>query len=133
MLHERAQEAAAGDVGRASPGTVLRGMSEQEAVLKTQDLGPGEMRQVNVRGQRLLVANVGQTYYAVSGRCPRDGTDLASVGRLKGHLLICPTDDAVYDLRSGEAVAPPGAAALARYAIKVEQNLVKVGPRLESE
>ena len=100
-------------------------------VLTTPELGPGEMREVHAHGRDLLLVNVGQTYYALDARCPDDGTNLAREGRLKGTVLLCPRDDSAFDVRTGERLEPAGRPHLSRYAIRVEENTIKVGPPLE--
>lgn len=105
-------------------------MAEYQAVVRTAELGPGQMREVEVRGEALLVVNLGQTYYAVSAHCPYDGTNLAREGRLEGDTVVCPVDGRGFDLRTGESLRPVDARALERYAIHIEDNAVKVGPPL---
>lgn len=105
-------------------------MDEYEPVLRTPELGPGTMVEVDARGQRLVIVNLGQTYYALEGRCPNDGTRLGREARLSGHFLTCPRGDAVYDVRTGQAAGSNGGHRLRRYAIRVEGNLIKVGPEL---
>lgn len=105
-------------------------MAEYVPVANTPELGPGEMREVRVRGEAVVVVNVGQTYYAVSAHCPNDGLNLAREGRLRGELLICPRDDWAYDVRTGWRVHPAGGPGLRRYAIRVEENRILVGPPL---
>ncbi|MFO7261915.1 MAG: Rieske 2Fe-2S domain-containing protein [bacterium] len=99
-------------------------------VLTTPELGPGEMREVHAHGRDLLLVNVGQTYYALDARCPDDGTNLAREGRLTGTVLLCPRDDSAFEVRTGERLAPAGRPPLGRYAIRVEENTIAVGPRL---
>jgi 3-phenylpropionate/trans-cinnamate dioxygenase ferredoxin component len=99
-------------------------MTAFETVLRTPDLGPGAMMEVQAHGQDIAIANVGQTYYAVDARCPIDGTNLARDGRLDGDLLICPNDEARFDIRTGERV--DGRGALRQHAIRVQGNEVKV-------
>ncbi|HEX7117556.1 MAG TPA: Rieske 2Fe-2S domain-containing protein [Longimicrobiales bacterium] len=106
-------------------------MAEYVAVLRTPELGPGEMREVEAHGETLVVLNVGQTYYALSAHCPTDGLNLAREGRLKGELLICPGDDRAYDVRTGAPVRPAEGRGLRRYAIRVEENEVRVGPAID--
>lgn len=103
-------------------------MDEYEGVLRTPDLGPGQVREVEAHGEKLALMNVGQTYYAVDARCPEDGTNLATEGRLRGDLLVCPTDHSAYDIRTGDRVEPPGEPGLRSYAIRVEGNEIRVGP-----
>jgi nitrite reductase/ring-hydroxylating ferredoxin subunit len=102
-----------------------------ETVLRTPDLGPGSLAEVRVDGSRVAVANVGQTYYAVEARCPVDGTNLARDGRLRGDLLVCPNDDASFDVRTGRRV--DGTGELRTREIRVEGNEVMVGPRRHSD
>ena len=107
-------------------------MSEYEAVINTRDVGPGELLEVQVRGHAIGLTNVGQTYYAFEARCPIDGTNLAQRGRIEGDVLKCPSDSSAYDVTTGDCVEPEGCPGLTRYAIRVEDNQVKIGPRLVS-
>lgn len=99
------------------------------SVIRTPDLGPGDVREVNAHGRAVGVTNVGQTYYAFDAACPVDGTNLARSGVLRGDVIKCPGDKAEFDIRTGERL-DSAEAGLDRYAIRVEENEVKVGPRL---
>lgn len=104
-------------------------MSDFESVLETRDLGPGQSREVEVRGDRVLLLNIGQIYYAVEARCPESGSSLEVRTRGQPDRLVCPEDTAEYDLASGERLDTSGRP-LRRYAIRVEGNVIKVGPAL---
>ena len=99
------------------------------AVIRTPELGPGDVREVSAHGKAMGVTNVGQTYYAFDASCPVDGTNLARNGLLRGDVIKCPRDEAEFDVRTGERLDSDDAG-LERYAIRVEENQVKVGPRL---
>ena len=99
-------------------------------VIRTPELGPGDVREVSAHGRAMGVTNVGQTYYAFDASCPVDGTNLARDGVLRGDVIKCPQDEAEFDVRTG-ARLDSDEAGLDRYAIKVEENQVKVGPRLD--
>ena len=101
-------------------------------VAKTPELGPGDMTEVEAHGRHVGLTNVGQTYYAFDAECPVDGTNLAREGLLQGDRLVCPQDDATFDVRTGECIEPEGQRGLKQYAIKVEENQVKIGPPLNS-
>lgn len=106
-------------------------MSEFETVLRTPDLGPGAVAPVIVNGHDIAVANVGQTYYAVEAICPVDGTNLARDGRLVGDQLICPNDNARFDVRTGHRIDETGRtidSALQPHSVRVEGNEIRVGP-----
>lgn len=100
-------------------------MASFETVLRTPELGPGTIREVHAHGRDIAVANIGQTYYAVDATCPVDGTNLARDGRLDGDLLICPRDDARFDMRTGERI--DGEGGLRRHPVRIEGNDVRVG------
>ena len=100
-------------------------------VAKTPDIGPGAIKEVDLEGRHLGLTNVGQTYYAFDAACPVDGTNLARLGELKGDFIVCPSDSSAFDVRTGECANPEIDEALQRYAIKVEGNDVKIGPRLD--
>jgi nitrite reductase/ring-hydroxylating ferredoxin subunit len=106
-------------------------MTDYQTVLRTPELGPGNVVEVEAHGRPLALANVGQTYYAVDARCPNDGTNLAREGRLDGELLICPHDEAAFDVRSGDRVNGGNGRSLTSYAIQVSGNEIRVGPPLD--
>jgi 3-phenylpropionate/trans-cinnamate dioxygenase ferredoxin component len=101
-------------------------MAEFETVMRTPELGPGAMAGVSAHGRRLLVANVGQTYYAVDATCPADETDLAGEGRLEDDVLICPHDGARFSVRTGERVDDSGDG-LRSHTVRIEGNEIMVG------
>lgn len=102
-------------------------MSEFESVLGTRDLGPGQSREVEVHGDAVLLINIGQMYHAVEARCPESGSALELRARRQADRLVCPADAAEYDLASGERLDGSGRP-LRRYPVRVEGNVIKVGP-----
>jgi nitrite reductase/ring-hydroxylating ferredoxin subunit len=105
-------------------------MSQFEPVLKTQDLGPGVVVEVAAQGTAVALANVGQQYFAMASRCPEDGSSLGRQGRIDGDHLVCPGDHPAYDVRTG-AMVDGGDGTLRRFAIRVEENEILVGPPLD--
>lgn len=105
-------------------------MNDYIQVLETRDLGPGQSREVEVRGDRVLLINIGQIYHAIEARCPESGSALEVRARRHDDRLVCPEDEAEYDLASGERLNGAGRP-LRRYAVRVEGNAIKVGPPLE--
>ena len=101
-------------------------MAEFETVLRTPELGPGYIAEVQAHGREIAVANVGQTYYAFEAACPVDGTNLAREGLLQGDLLTCPNDDASFDVRTGQRIDGDGT--LRSLTVRIEGNEVKVVP-----
>jgi 3-phenylpropionate/trans-cinnamate dioxygenase ferredoxin subunit len=72
-------------------------------VSKTGELQDGTMREVSVNGREILLARVGDRYYAASNRCPHMGGRL-SRGRLEGTVVICPLHGSKFDLTDGRVV-----------------------------
>jgi 3-phenylpropionate/trans-cinnamate dioxygenase ferredoxin subunit len=70
---------------------------------KTIEFEDGTMKKLQVQGQEILLARVGDSYYAVSNRCPHLGGDL-SAGKLEGTVVTCPRHASQFDLRDGKVV-----------------------------
>jgi 3-phenylpropionate/trans-cinnamate dioxygenase ferredoxin subunit len=72
-------------------------------VSKVGDLEDGAMKKVSVDGKDLLLARVGDVYYAADDRCPHMGASL-SQGSLEGNIVTCPKHGSQFDLVDGHAV-----------------------------
>lgn len=113
-------------------------MSEFTEVAKIEELKSGTMRAVNVAGHEILLARVGDNYYAVDNRCPHMKGDL-SQGKLEGTVVTCPLHGSQFDISNGQVVrwlrgglmSKLGSAlkiskALTMYNVKVEDGKVLV-------
>jgi 3-phenylpropionate/trans-cinnamate dioxygenase ferredoxin subunit len=78
--------------------------SDYIEALSTDELAEGEMTKVDVDGHKMLLANVGGTYYASDLHCPHLHADL-SKGTLNGTVLTCPLHHSQFDLRDGGNLA----------------------------
>jgi 3-phenylpropionate/trans-cinnamate dioxygenase ferredoxin subunit len=106
---------------------------------KTSELKNGAMKQVNVQGRELLIAQVGGKYYAADNRCLHMGGNL-SQGKLEGTVVTCPRHGSQFDLQDGHAVrwlkgsgvvssitkALKGNKQLGTYKVKTEGNSIMV-------
>jgi 3-phenylpropionate/trans-cinnamate dioxygenase ferredoxin subunit len=72
-------------------------------VAKTSELKNGAMKQVNVQGHEILIAQVGDKYYATNNRCLHMGGNL-SQGKLEGTVVTCPRHASQFDLQDGHVV-----------------------------
>jgi 3-phenylpropionate/trans-cinnamate dioxygenase ferredoxin subunit len=79
------------------------GMSEYVEVMKVGDLEDGAMKAVNVEGRAVLVARVGDVYYAADNKCPHLGGNL-SQGTLEGSVVTCPKHGSRFDLSDGHVL-----------------------------
>ncbi|MBI4338086.1 MAG: non-heme iron oxygenase ferredoxin subunit [Chloroflexi bacterium] len=86
---------------------------------KVSDVKPGQMKLVEVGEERILLANVGGKFYAVSEVCTHVGGPL-SEGTLEGEEVECPWHGSRFNVTTGEVVDKPAKKNLQRYATKVQ-------------
>lgn len=67
------------------------------------ELSAGTMKAVKVEERELLLARVGDAYYAADERCPHMGGRL-SRGDLEGAVVVCPRHESRFDLSDGRVV-----------------------------
>jgi 3-phenylpropionate/trans-cinnamate dioxygenase ferredoxin subunit len=72
-------------------------------VAKSGELGDGTMKEVTAQGHNILLARVGDRYYATDGRCPHMAGILAQ-GKLEGTVVTCPRHSSQFDLTDGHVV-----------------------------
>ena len=92
------------------------GRSDQEIwrpAVRVDELGIGDMIDVQIEGRQILVANTGDGYFAIDAVCTHIPT-LATIANLgKGRLDVekrcveCPWHGAQYDLHTGRVVRQP--------------------------
>ncbi len=69
----------------------------------TSELKDGEKKKVFLGGAEIMLARVGDGYYALANRCPHMGGDL-SAGKLEGTVITCPLHDSQFDVRDGHNI-----------------------------
>ncbi len=72
-------------------------------VANIDELDDGNMMMLDVKGQEILVARVGDNYYSVDNHCPHMGGNL-SKGNLEGTIVTCPKHHSQFDLTDGHVV-----------------------------
>ena len=93
------------------------------AVGATGDLAPGEMKFVAVERERVVLANIEGSFFALRDVCGHRNAPL-SRGRLDGCVIECPLHFAQFDMRTGKYVDGPYSADVPAYAVKVEGDTV---------
>ena len=93
------------------------------AVAQVSDLAPGEMKFVAVDRERVVLANVEGSFYALRDVCGHRNAPL-SRGRLDGCIVECPLHFAQFDIRTGKFVDGPYSADVPAYEVKVEDGTV---------
>jgi nitrite reductase/ring-hydroxylating ferredoxin subunit len=93
------------------------------AVAQVADLAPGEMKFVAVERERIVLAHVDGSFYALRDVCGHRNAPL-SRGRLEGCLIECPLHFAQFDIRTGKYVDGPLSADVPAYEVRVENDTV---------
>jgi 3-phenylpropionate/trans-cinnamate dioxygenase ferredoxin subunit len=67
------------------------------------ELNDGQMKMTVVNSHEILLARVGDEYYASDNRCPHMGGNL-SHGKLEGVVITCPRHHSQFDLTDGRVI-----------------------------
>lgn len=67
------------------------------------DLADGTMLEVKVDGHDLLIARVGDDYFAADAHCPHLHGNLTK-GKLEGTVITCPLHHSQFDLSDGSCI-----------------------------
>lgn len=96
-------------------------------VCKASEVPPDGMVAFDVQGRRVMIANVQDEFFAVDDTCTHAEASLAD-----GHLQVdectveCALHNAVFDLKTGEALEFPAEEPLARYPVTVQDDDVYI-------
>lgn len=93
------------------------------AVARVSELAPGEMKFAAVDSERIVLANVAGSFYALRDVCGHRNAPL-SRGRLEGCVIECPLHFAQFDIRTGKLVDGPISADVPAYEVRVEGDTV---------
>jgi 3-phenylpropionate/trans-cinnamate dioxygenase ferredoxin subunit len=96
----------------------------------TGDFQNGTRKKVSLKGQDIMLARVGDKYYAIGNRCPHFRGDL-SAGTLEGTIVTCPRHGSQFDLTDGHNVrwlrgGPAAGKAVPSFKVKVEGDAIMV-------
>lgn len=95
-------------------------------VAKLTDLAPGDVRLVEVSGQRVCLARTHDgEVYAVDDTCSHEDESL-SEGWVDGSCLECPAHNSIFDLRTGEPTTLPATEPVATYLVTIDGDDVLV-------
>lgn len=94
-----------------------------------RDIPLSQMKEVQVDGQKICIANIEGKYFAIDNTCSHEGGPLAD-GKLEGYHVECPWHQSRFDIRTGEVKAPPAVESQTSYQIKLEGDDIMI--RLDS-
>jgi 3-phenylpropionate/trans-cinnamate dioxygenase ferredoxin subunit len=107
-------------------------MSEFIELSKIDELKDGTMKAVNAAGRQILLARVGDKYYAVDNLCTHMKGDL-SQGKLEGTVVTCPLHGSQFDISNGQVVRwlRGGLMSKASKALKLSKDLTVYNVKVE--
>jgi len=104
-------------------------MPELVEVAKVEELAPGTARVVTAGGRELALVNVDGTFYAIDNECTHRGGYLGE-GEINPDwsegAIECPLHGSVFDVRTGEVLAPPATDPVRTYTVEVDAGVIKV-------
>ncbi len=100
-------------------------MSKEHIAARASDFKNGQMKQVEIDEQKILLLKHNGEFHAYGGECPHHGAPLAEGTLHEGHIR-CPWHQAVFDAAGGEVLQPPALDRLGRYEVRVEGDDVIV-------
>ena len=86
------------------------------------------MKEIEVAGEKICIANVEGKYYAIGNVCTHEGGPLAD-GTLEAYEVECPWHGAKFDVTTGEVTNPPAMRPEPTYEIKVDGNNILIRKR----
>ncbi|TCP22674.1 3-phenylpropionate/trans-cinnamate dioxygenase ferredoxin subunit/anthranilate 1,2-dioxygenase ferredoxin subunit [Scopulibacillus darangshiensis] len=97
-------------------GSLQLGDSKYTFVATSDSVEEGEMIEVTVGKETLVVARVHGSVHAVDGICSHAYSELVD-GELEDHCLYCPLHFACFDIRDGSVVEGPADEPLSVYSV----------------
>ncbi len=94
-------------------------MADFVKVGSVEQVPNGKMKGFVVNGKKLLVANIGNKYYAMASVCTHAGGPLDR-GHLDGNVVTCPWHGSKFDVTSGKVVGAPASKDEPKYEVKVQ-------------
>jgi len=102
-----------------------------ERVAKVAEVPAGSIKEVEVGGKAVALANVGGTFYALDGVCLHRGGPLGQ-GQLEGGVVTCPWHGWQFEVATGKAVQNPNAR-VACFQTEIRGEEVYVDPAQDSQ
>jgi len=99
-------------------------MSEYVTVAKSEELGPGQFRVVEVNGNEVALFNLNGSFYAIDNMCAHQGGPLGE-GLLEGETVICPWHSWKYNVKTGICSTNPSRK-VKTYSVKIENGQIQV-------
>jgi nitrite reductase (NADH) small subunit len=105
--------------GVKGPAPPIPHANEYVDVASLNDLPRNTMKQVEIFGHKIVVANTGQEVVAFDQACPHANGPFDK-GLLRGRNVVCPLHSYIWNVCTGEPVEPADEDTLRRYSVKID-------------
>ena len=95
------------------------------SVLSLASLTPGKPQRIEIEGEAVCVARIGDEVFAIDDTCSHSDASLAE-GDITDFKIECWLHGAEFDLRTGEALTPPAVTPVKRYSVSVDGDSVTI-------
>ena len=102
-------------------------MSEFRTVARLEDVPAGSLHPVELDGEKIVLARVGDRVFALHDECSHEEYPLSS-GELTGDQITCVLHGARFDLATGAARALPAVRPVKTYEARVDGQEIQVRP-----
>lgn len=100
-------------------------MTKLVRVCRTDELSPGEMKAVTEGGERILVANLEGSFYAINAICTHADAELDE-GYIEDDTVVCPIHFSCFSLKTGEVIDGPAEEPVCTYPVEVKDGVIYV-------
>lgn len=90
------------------------------------ELPPGERVGVKVGEVEIALFNIEGKVYALENCCPHAGARLSDVGHPQPGKVMCVLHGALFDVETGEVLAPPAERAVKTYPVAIDGDDILV-------
>jgi 3-phenylpropionate/trans-cinnamate dioxygenase ferredoxin component len=105
-------------------------LTEFVRVASVSDLPGNGILALPVGQDEVMVARIGDEYFALDGWCSHEAGLLGEGNLHEGTCEIeCPVHEGFFDLKTGAATAPPADMPVTVYAVRIEGDDILVGPK----
>ena len=94
-------------------------------VARADDVGPGELRYVELDGDPVCLINADGEFFAIGDTCTHEGASLSD-GVLLGDILECPLHGGSYEIRTGAPAGRPVTEAALTYRVRIVDGDVQL-------
>jgi 3-phenylpropionate/trans-cinnamate dioxygenase ferredoxin subunit len=93
--------------------------------LSFASLTPGKPVRIEINGESICVARIGDEVFAIGDTCSHSDASLAE-GDITDFKIECWLHGAEFDLRTGQALTPPATAPVHKYSVSVDGDSVTI-------